>query len=236
MASPLVYALPPNFDLPTTVGQLGLVFQRKGYTVRSYPMGAGACLELSKNTGGLNTALGRCEGIKVNFMPGVNLLNVSFSDEQWTDKIIGFVLGWFTCWIPWIFTIIGLFGQIQLPKQVDNELRRILGTASVAGNGYVPPAAGQPPYQYYQSYQPPVQNAPQTPPAQNTPQTPPTPQPPQAPPAEQTPPPVRNPFQEGNPFDNPFEAKTPPAPGVCRSCGKPLPADSQYCNHCDAKQ
>ena len=93
MASPIAFSLPQNFDLQNVVGRLGRSFQLKGYAVRSYPVGAGACLEVSRNTGGLNTVIGRCEGIKINFMPGANLLNVSFSDEQWTDKIIGYVVG-----------------------------------------------------------------------------------------------------------------------------------------------
>lgn len=136
MASPIAFSLPQNFDLQNVVGRLGRSFQLKGYAVRSYPVGAGACLEVSRNTGGLNTVIGRCEGIKINFMPGANLLNVSFSDEQWTDKIIGFVVGWFTCWIPWIFTAIGAYNQYRLPKTVENELQIILGTVSTPTGGY----------------------------------------------------------------------------------------------------
>lgn len=258
MASPLAYALPQGFDLPTTVGQLGRVFQLKGYTVRSYPLGAGACLELSKHMGGLNTAIGRCEGIKVNFMPGVNLLNVSFSDEQWTDKIVGFVVGWFTCWIPWIFTAIGVYSQSQLPKLVDNELRRILGTSSMPGTAGQPSTTVQTTYQYYQTYQPPVYpsgtSSPSAPPSGSSPAPPPAAPsapsqdssvPPQAS-APSAPPVVPNPFKEGNPFDNPFEQKPPAtAPSVpspsdgqtfCRACGKPIPKDSVYCNQCGARQ
>ena len=136
MASPIAFSLPQNFDLQNVVGRLGRSFQLKGYAVRSYPVGAGACLEVSRNTGGLNTVIGSCEGIKINFMPGANLLNVSFSDEQWTDKIIGFVVGWFTCWIPWIFTAIGAYNQYRLPKTVENELQIILGTVSTPTGGY----------------------------------------------------------------------------------------------------
>ena len=136
MASPIAFSLPQNFDLQNVVGRLGRSFQLKGYAVRSYPVGAGACLEVCRNTGGLNTVIGRCEGIKINFMPGANLLNVSFSDEQWTDKIIGFVVGWFTCWIPWIFTAIGAYNQYRLPKTVENELQIILGTVSTPTGGY----------------------------------------------------------------------------------------------------
>ena len=166
MASPIAFSLPQNFDLQNVVGRLGRSFQLKGYAVRSYPVGAGACLEVSRNTGGLNTVIGRCEGIKINFMPGANLLNVSFSDEQWTDKIIGFVVGWFTCWIPWIFTAIGAYNQYRLPKTVENELQIILGTVSTPTGGYYqsPAAPAQPPaYQAYQTYQTPQQH---TPPAQ----------------------------------------------------------------------
>ena len=156
MATPIAFALTPDFDLQNVVGQLGVVFQRKGYTIRSYPLGAGACLELERHKGGLNAVLGRCEGLKVNFMPGATMLNVSFSDEEWADKAIAFVVGWFTCWIPWIFAGMGVYSQYKLPRKVENELRIIMGSGSISQAAYYQsPAAGQSrPYQSYQPYQP----------------------------------------------------------------------------------
>lgn len=201
MASPIAFALGPNFDLQAVVGQLGHTFQLRGYTIRSYPLGAGACLELNRHMGGLNTVIGRCEGIKVNFMPGANMLNVSFSDEQWTDKVIGFVVGWFTCWIPWVFTGIGLYNQIQLPKQVENELRIILGTVGVPQTTYYTGPAPTQTYSYYQTPSYPTQ-PPVTPPA-------PSAEPPKAPKADpsasaqpfaQDAPPVSSPFPPADPF------------------------------------
>lgn len=151
MASSIAFPIGATFDLQTVVGQLGRSFQMKGYTIRSYPLGAGACLEVSRHQGGLNTCVGRCEGLKINFMPRGNMLNVYFSDEQWTDKVIGFVIGWFTCWIPWIFTGIGLYNQMQLPKIAENELRIILGVFSVPQtNWYQSPAGQSNTYQPYQ--------------------------------------------------------------------------------------
>lgn len=264
MASPIAFALGPNFDLQAVVGQLGHTFQLRGYTIRSYPLGAGACLELNRHMGGLNTVIGRCEGIKVNFMPGANMLNVSFSDEQWTDKVIGFVVGWFTCWIPWVFTGIGLYNQIQLPKQVENELRIILGTVGVPQTTYYTGPAPTQTYSYYQTPSYPTQPS-VTPPA-------PSAEPPKAPKADpsasaqpfaQDAPPVSSPFPPADPFGSgsPFAAsppapqapktpETPSAPAapspppvsvpprkkVCPSCGKVIDADCNFCTNCGVKQ
>lgn len=219
MASPIAFSLPQNFDLQNVVGRLGRSFQLKGYAVRSYPVGAGACLEISRNVGGLNTVIGRCEGLKINFMPGANLLNVSFSDEQWTDKIIGFVVGWFTCWIPWVFTAIGAYNQYQLPKTVENELRIILGTVSTPASGYYqsPAAPAQPPaYQNYPAPQPP---RPQTPPVQPGGYYPPA-QPVQ--PAPPTPP-QPSPMPQPTPPQPPRPVANAPAQGPAPAPGAPVP-------------
>lgn len=206
MANPRYYSVPSGFNLQAAVGQLTNSFQMKGYAVNVYGMGNGLCMDLRKNDGGINVLVGRVEGIRISFMQNGNLLTVSFSDEQWTDKIIGFVIGWFLCWIPWIFTGIGLYNQMQIPQQVDMELRMLIGLAPA------PPPAWSYPSQAG-TYSPPVTPQPGQPPV--PPQGPAAQTPPQAPTSSTT-------------------AVHPQA--ACIACGKPIDPGSTFCIHCGAQQ
>lgn len=141
----------PDFDLDATVKTLSEAFYAKGYVVTSMPFANGVSIHFAKNTDSLNMLFGRCEEIQADLSVANGYLQVFFSRESWADKVVGFVVGWFCCWISYIFTVIGLINQIQLPKNIDWELRRILGIPF-----YTPPA--------YQPYQRPFYQQPPHPP------------------------------------------------------------------------
>ena len=52
---------------------------------------------------------------------GEETLIVSFSDGDWTSKIIGFAVGLFCC-IPFVTAIIGTLRQLSLPKDIENDI------------------------------------------------------------------------------------------------------------------
>lgn len=241
MATPISFALTPDFDLQSVVGQLGVMFQRKGYHVRSYPLGAGACLELAKNKGGLNAVIGRCEGLKVHFMPGATMLNVSFSEEEWTDKVIAFVVGWFSCGITWITGLVGLYNQSRLPKEVESGLRLILGSNSIPQTAYYQSPAAPP--QAYQSYQPYQSYSSYSGTSStggsysyyNTPPTPPSPVQ-AAPPAPTPVPPVQAAPSVPSPIPPVPPIPAPPGKKACPACGRHIDADCVFCIYCGVKQ
>ena len=60
-----------------------------------------------------------------NFSRMNNTVSVNFSDGDWTGKIIGFVVGWFLCFIPCITAAIGTARQLSLPKSIGNDATMI---------------------------------------------------------------------------------------------------------------
>ena len=73
-----------------------------------------AGLPASKRFHNLRRALGTS-------MVANGVLSINFSDGDWTGKIIGLVVGWFICLIPFITAIIGCVKQSQLPKSIGND-------------------------------------------------------------------------------------------------------------------
>ena len=127
--------------MQTLINQLAMKYQREGYTVSVMPLGAGVTISFNKGSG-IQTVLGMCEGIKANIFAANGLLNVSFTDAQWTDKIIALCIGWIVCTIPWITGIIGLIAQLDLPKKIGNDIQILLAGPQGAWNpGQNPPPA-----------------------------------------------------------------------------------------------
>ncbi len=56
------------------------------------------------------------------------VLNITFTDAEWTSKIIGAVIGWFLCLIPLITAIIGVVRQTSLPKNIENDVRMMISS------------------------------------------------------------------------------------------------------------
>ena len=111
-----------EFDVQAMAEELAANLQAKGYTARAVKMKNGARIAIEKGRGGINTILGMGEGITVAIMKqGNETLVATFSDAEWTSKIIGFVVG-FLCLIPFITAIIGTIRQLSLPKSIESEL------------------------------------------------------------------------------------------------------------------
>ena len=57
-----------------------------------------------------------------------NTVIISFSDAEWLGKIVGLVVGWFLCMVPFITAIIGTIQQLSLPKAIGDEAILIAST------------------------------------------------------------------------------------------------------------
>lgn len=113
--------VPPNFNLHMFAGQLAEKYRMEGFTVTVADFNNTVVITFDKNTGGINMLLGLGEGIKATCMVANGVLSINFSDGDWTGKIIGLVVGWFICLIPFITAIIGCVKQSQLPKSIGND-------------------------------------------------------------------------------------------------------------------
>ncbi len=123
MANNLMLNVDDNFDVNNLAEQLADTYRGKGFTVNVLKMKNGACsLVLDKGVGGINMLLGLGLGVKVTLTAKNGMLNVNYSDADWTGKIIGLAVGWFLCLIPFITAIIGSFKQLNLTKEISNDI------------------------------------------------------------------------------------------------------------------
>lgn len=128
MAESKMFNVSEDFNVLDLADKISLLYRQRGYISTWNNLGSGVCIEISKNTDGINNVVGLCEGIKVNIIKNGNLLQVNYTDEKWVDKIIAFLIGWVLCWIPWIPGAIGAYRQFQLSKNISNDIQMMVGS------------------------------------------------------------------------------------------------------------
>ncbi len=67
---------------------------------------------------------------------------INYFDEEWTGKIVGLVVGWFLCFIPFITAVIGTVQQYSLTGNINNDAIMVINAMN---NGQ--PQYQQPQYQ-----------------------------------------------------------------------------------------
>ena len=133
MSDGLMLNVPDYFNTSQFCQNVAQLYQQKGFVVNVAMFNPySAQIVFNKNVGGINTILGLGLGITANITVNNNMLCVSFTDAEWTGKIIGLVIGWFLCLIPFITAIIGVIKQSELPKQITNDMTII--TANILNN------------------------------------------------------------------------------------------------------
>lgn len=125
MADNVMVNVKPDFNMETFANRLADTYRAKGFTVNVVNMNGNCMITFSKGTGGANTLLGMGKGIKATCMRMNDTLSISFSDGDWTGKIIACVIGWFLCFVPIITGIIGIAGQLSLPKEISQDATMI---------------------------------------------------------------------------------------------------------------
>jgi len=130
MAATTMFPISPNFNMQELITKITQMYQAKGFTVMAMPMGSGASIDFRKDDGGIKKYVGLALGVKANMMIQGETLIVNYSDAEWTGKIVGFIIGWFMCWIPCITAIIGSLKQSDLPKQIGTDLQMLAGGAA----------------------------------------------------------------------------------------------------------
>ena len=126
MANNIMLNVRPDFNLSVFSNNLAGLYQSKGYMVNVAYINGCSVITFEKGSGGINTILGMDEGIKATRSVMNGVLYINFSDEAWTSKIIGLCIGWFLCFIPLITALIGLVGQLDLPKKIANDAQMIV--------------------------------------------------------------------------------------------------------------
>ena len=126
MANGFMLNVVNNFNLAAYCQSVAQFYQSKGFVVNVAMFNPNSAQILfDKDTGGINTILGLGIGLKANIALNGNVLSVTFTDPEWTGKIIGLVVGWFLCLIPFVTAIIGLIKQTDFPKQLQADMTMV---------------------------------------------------------------------------------------------------------------
>ncbi len=128
MANTFMLNVPEGFDIIRMGERLRETYQAKGFTVTMANLNNCVRITFDKGCGGINMLLGLGKGITATCSVQGNSLIVNYSDGDWTGKIVGLVVGWILCLIPFITAIIGCIGQSQLPKDISNDIMMIVNS------------------------------------------------------------------------------------------------------------
>ena len=154
MAQNFMMNVGDNFNIVEFSNRLADVYRAKGFAVNIAPTGNNSSvINFDKGTGGINTLLGLGLGVKANCTYSNGSLMINYFDEEWTGKIVGFVVGWFLCFIPLITAIIGTVQQFSLTGNINNDAMMVINTMN----------NGQPQYQQANYAQPQQPQQPQNP-------------------------------------------------------------------------
>lgn len=129
MANNFMANVPEGFDLADFADQVAAKYQMQGFTANVIKMKKSVKLKLSKNCGGINTITGMGQAITADMtLSGKesDTLTVSFSDGDWTSKIIACSVGWVLCLIPGILGIVGIVHQLNLPKELESDMQMMI--------------------------------------------------------------------------------------------------------------
>ena len=147
----LMFNVTPDFNMHEMVAKLTQMYQAKGFLVSTMPVGNGVTMDFSKDDSGIKKIAGLALGVKANISVNSGTLTVSYTEAEWTGKIIAGVVGLFLCWVVCITAIVGCVNQSSLETRISNDIRLLVG------NNVPPqPFAPQQPYPPQQS-PPPVQ-------------------------------------------------------------------------------
>lgn len=121
MAQSTMVNVGPNFDMNMFAQRLAETYQAKGFTVQVADLGNCVSIVFDKGTGGINMLLGLGLGITANCTVNNETMIINYTDGDWTGKVIGIVVGWLLCFVPFICAIIGSVRQTSLPKNIGND-------------------------------------------------------------------------------------------------------------------
>lgn len=128
MADNLVLNVDKELDVNHLAEELAETYRGQGFTVTVLKLKDDSCsLVFDKATGGINNLLGMGLGIKATMILKNGILNVTYSDADWTGKIIGLTAGWFVCLIPGITAAIGALKQMKLPQEISTNITALVG-------------------------------------------------------------------------------------------------------------
>ena len=121
-------SIPSGYTLSNLCTKLKSVYESKGFIVSVFPFENTVRMQFDKGCGGANYLFGLGQGITATLTVQKQTLMVTYSDAEWTGKIIGIAVGWFLCLIPFITGIIGAVRQSKLPDTITADIQYLISS------------------------------------------------------------------------------------------------------------
>lgn len=134
MAENLTLNVPQGFDTDAFLEQLASGYRAEGFTVNVVNLYGAKKIQLKKDCDGIKNFVGLGQGIDVNCSLNNGVLNLSYSNANWTFKIVSLVIGLFLglclIGIPFLIcSVVGIMKQINLPKKITERATMMVGQA-----------------------------------------------------------------------------------------------------------
>ena len=117
MAEMKMVPIHPDFKMDDMTDKLIKLYQAKGFGVMSSKIGDTVSITFSKDNDGIKKFVGLAKEITANFTISNNggdaVLMINFTDAEWTGKIIGMVVGWFLCFIPFLLPYMAQYSNLD---------------------------------------------------------------------------------------------------------------------------
>ncbi|MBQ3073333.1 MAG: hypothetical protein IJD19_01495 [Ruminococcus sp.] len=115
-----------SFNLNSLVQFVAEKYRGKGYSADIQNSGNATSVKISKNTDVGYTLLGMVESVVVKLKVENGTLFVSFTETEYTSKIIAAILALFCAGALWITMIIGLVNQSDLNSSISKDIKAYL--------------------------------------------------------------------------------------------------------------
>ena len=120
-----IIRVPSNFNMKVLGDKIFKYYKKEGYSVDIYGDSTNLEIKLSKDMKGFLRWLGLAKQLTVNIYYEDDTLELSFSDKELVGKIVAIAVGWYIIFIQLITGLIGLFGQLSMPKDVTETIRKL---------------------------------------------------------------------------------------------------------------
>ena len=127
-----------SFNLNSLVQFVAEKYRSKGYSADIQNNGNEKSIKISKNTDIGYTLIGMVESVVVKLKVENGTLFVSFTETEYTSKIIAAILAFFCAGALWITMIIGLVNQSDLNSGISKDIKAYLSGNAVKKTSEIP--------------------------------------------------------------------------------------------------
>ena len=224
MASQKMVPIGPGFDMNDLVAKMTQTYQLQGYTVVATAMGSGVSIDFRQGHNNFRKYIGASIGVRANISVSNNgTLAVTYTDEDWTIKVVLLILGllFIALFIGCFMiggSVVGFVRQAGLIGKLHNDFIMFAGSNTSFGGV---PMGGQPFFAPQQQPYPQPQYQPSPYPYQPYPQ-----------PQYQQPLYPQPQYQQSPYPQQPVQ----PESIKCAQCGAPMGVGTPFCSSCGAKK